>query len=190
MYDIRPLTPELTGDLAALFEQDGTTRGCWCMHWRLSARGWRESDPASRRAAFEAGLGQGPPPGLLAYRKGEPTGWVQVTPRSAVPRFNAARTARPEAGADLDQVWALSCFFIRKDARGGGLMTALARAACALAADHGAVAVEAAPIEPRRELMWGEGYTGIASALARAGFEEVERRTEIRPFMRWTSPSG
>ncbi|MEM1316346.1 MAG: GNAT family N-acetyltransferase, partial [Pseudomonadota bacterium] len=150
------------------------------------AQGWRETDKPGRRAMFEARIAEGPPPGVLAYRGDAAVGWAQCSPRAEVPRYNAARMAKPVPGADLEKTWALICFFIRKDARGEGLMTALAEAACRLAADHGAQAVEAAPLEPRRELQWGEGYVGVASALARAGFEVVERRSDLRPFMRWT----
>jgi len=114
-------------------------------------------------------------------------GWVQVTPRAEVPRFNRARSAKPSpADADLSVVWAISCFYMRRDARGRGLMTTLARAACGFAAGQGAQAVEAAPIAPRRRLLWGEGYVGLRSALERAGVVEVEKRTDLRSLMRWT----
>ena len=182
-----PLTPERLGDLEALFGGDSITRGCWCMYWRLAARDWKAADAAARRDGFRRRVAAGPPPGLLAYLDGEAAGWVQVSPRADVPRFNAARSARPSPlDADLDRVWAVSCFFLRKAARGRGLMTGLARAACTHAAGHGATAVEAAAIAPRKPLIWGDGYVGIASALARAGFVAVEQRTELRTLMRWT----
>jgi GNAT superfamily N-acetyltransferase len=186
-FAFHPLTPDRFDDLAALFENDGTTRGCWCMYWRIGSKGWKSGSAEARRAAFRERVETGPPPGLLAYRGVETVGWVQITPRADIPRFNNARTARPTPpDADLGRVWAISCFFMRKDVRGRGLMTALAREACSFAAAHGADAVEAAPIEPRRPLIWGEGYVGIASALERAGFGVVERRTDIRSLMRWT----
>ena len=185
-----PLTPDRFDDLAALFDSDGIARGCWCMHWRGSARDWKAGDAAARRQAFRDRVAAGPPPGILAYRDGAAVGWVQVSPRAEVPRFNAARSARPSPpDADLETVWAVSCFFLRKDVRGQGLMTALARAACGFAAGCGARAVDAAAIAPRRPLIWGDGYVGIVSALQRAGFVAIERRTELRILMRWT-PDG
>lgn len=187
--DIHPLAPARLADMQALFETDSIARNCWCMHWRMAAKDWKTVRPPERRAAFaervRTGDGADLPPGLLAYRDGAPIGWVQICPRAEVPRFNSARTAKPDPGADLGRVWALSCFFIAAPARGQGLMEALARAACAHAAAHGATAVEAAAIRPRRDLTWGEGFVGIASALARAGFETVEERGEVRSFMRW-----
>ena len=182
-----PLTPERLDDLEALFNSDGITRSCWCMHWRHSAKEWKSSSGQDRRLAFRACVETGPSPGILAYRGGEAVGWVQVTPRIDVPRFNKARSARPSpADADLGAVWAVSCFFLRKDVRGQGLMTTLAEAACAFAARCGARVVEAAPISPRRPLIWGDGFVGITSALQRAGFELVEKRTDLRSLMRWT----
>ena len=157
------------------------------MYWRLPRKGWQATGPEDRHAAFRARVEAGPPPGVLAYRDGQAVGWVQVTPRAELPRFNGPRTAsRPDhPDADLQAVWAVSCFFIHRSARGVGLMTQLARAACAFAAEHGAQAVEAGAIAPQTPLIWGEGYVGIATALARAGFVTVEQRTKLRVLMRW-----
>jgi len=182
----RPLVPERLDDLAALFAADGITRECWCMWWRVSAATWKAEDAASRRAAFAKRVAAGPAPGLVLYVDERPCGWVQITPRAEIPRFNRARTARPLADADLDATWAVSCFVVAKPARGRGLMTELARAACAYAADQGARAVEAAAVVPKRPLVWGEGFVGIVPALERAGFRSVEERSEIRRLMRWT----
>lgn len=184
-----PLTPEHFDDLEALFHSDAVTRGCFCMWWRQSAREWKQSSAGERRERFREVVGEGPP-GLLAYRDGRPLAWVQVTPRRAVPRFNGPRAASRPApdAADLDSVWALSCFFIHREGRGGGLMTPLAAAACNFAAERGATAVEAAPVAPKGRLIWGDGYIGIVSALERAGFRRVEQRTERRWLMRWTPP--
>jgi len=184
---VHPLTPDRFGDLEALFATGSEPRGCWCLYWRQTAKEWDACDAEGRHDAFRARVEAGPPPGLLAYRDGEAIGWVQVTPRADVPRFNRARSAKPSpADADLGTVWAVSCFYLRKDARGQGLMTTLARHACAFAARHGAQAVEAAPIAPHQPLIWGEGFVGLRSALERAGFAQVEQRTKLRSLMRWT----
>jgi GNAT superfamily N-acetyltransferase len=184
-----PLTPDLWPAFAALFESDGIPRGCWCMWWRESAKAQRERTPDGRRAAFRARVEAGPPPGVLALEGDRALGWAQVAPRAETPRFDAACTAKPVPGTDPARTWALTCFFVAREARGLGLMEALARAACAHAAGQGAAAVEAAPIEPHRPLIWGEGFVGLRAPLERAGFREVERRTPRRALMRWT-PDG
>jgi len=166
-----PLTADRFDDLARLFGSDRETANCWCMYWRVTPAAWRAGSAAGRREAFRARVEAGPPPGVVACRDGMPVGW----------------SARPNPrDADLDRTWIISCFFLRREVRGEGLMTTLAEAACRHAAEHGAVAVEAAPVAPRRPLVWGEGFVGIASALERAGFAIVERRTELRSLMRWT----
>ncbi len=183
---VEPLTADRFSDLEALFEGDANTRGCWCMWWRVRASDWQKNDRAELRASFKRRVEAGPPPGLLLYDGERAAGWVQVTPRADVPRFDRTRSARPPKNDAAAGVWLVSCFFLRKDVRGRGLMEALARAACAYAASQGAVAVDAAPIAPRRPLVWGEGYVGIRSTLERAGFVALEQRTELRALMRWT----
>lgn len=187
-WGFAPLTPDRFDDLARLFETDSITRSCWCMMWRHRSSDFAAMTAGDRRSAFAARVADGPPPGLLAYHGDATMGWVQVTPRDELARFNRSRVARPTEGTA--GVWAVSCFFVRKDARRTGLMTALAGAACAHAARAGARAVEAAALEPKRPMIWGEGFVGLASALSRAGFVPVERRSETRVLMRWTPSAG
>lgn len=185
MLALRPLSPETAADAAALFQADSVTRGCWCMFWRLPPKVRGAMSPDDRRAAFLALAREDPPAGLVAFDDRGPAGWVQITPRAAVARFQTAPTARPAADTPPG-TWALSCFFLRKDLRRIGLMAELARAACAHAAAQGAPAVEAAARRKEGSFLWGEGFTGLVPSLARAGFVEVETRTPLRVLMRWT----
>lgn len=188
MDEFHALTAERLDDLEALFDSDAITRDCSCMWWRQSAREWKAGTAAKRRRGFRKVVAGGPPPGILAYRDGRAVGWVQVTPRVDIPRFNGPRASgRPaDPATDLQTTWALSCFFLHHSARGAGLMVPLAEAACRYAAAHGARAVEAAALAPQGPLMWGDGFTGIVSALERAGFVAEEQRTKLRWLMRWT----
>ena len=183
--EFEPLTSDRADDLAQLFESDGVARNCGCMWWRLKTAAFERMDRPAQEAAFRGRIAEGPPPGLLAYDGEEPVGWVQVTPRAELPRFNRSRVARA-AEPEIEGVWAVSCFFVRKGHRRSGMMTELARAACDHAARNGARAVEAAALDPKRPMMWGEGYVGVLSALTRAGFAKVERRSDTRVLMRWS----
>ena len=184
--DIRPLTPERWKDAEALFESAPATRNCWCMWWRIAGNAWRDTTKASRKADFHQIAQSDLPPGLLAYDDDTPVGWVQITPRSTVPRFNAARTGKPHPGTGPDRTWVVTCFFTATSHRKRGLMTDLAREACTFAAANGAEAVEAAALAPKEPLQWSDGNVGLASALERAGFVALEKRTDLRVFMRWT----
>ncbi|MEZ5775307.1 MAG: GNAT family N-acetyltransferase [Hyphomicrobiaceae bacterium] len=189
-----PATAGRWRDLETLFGPErGANGGCWCQWWRIGRPEWNELGRDGRKARFEAEVGSGPAPGILAYRGEVAVGWCAVAPRSSTPRMQSSRIARPAApgddgvaAIDHDDVWAITCFFIAPAERKGGMMRALIKAAVAQARAGGARAVEAIPIDPRRELVWGEGFVGIASVFAIEGFVEIARRSPTRPLMRLT----
>jgi ribosomal protein S18 acetylase RimI-like enzyme len=186
---IVPATPERWRDLEQLFGPDrGANSGCWCMWWRLTREAWRQMPKAERKARLRKVVTKGPPVGLLAFRAEEPVGWVQVAPRSATPTFNTSAVAAPvDPQADLDQVWAISCFYIAAKGRRSGVAHALAAAAVQHAFAHGAVAVEACPKEAG-ERASGELFMGTPSVFRRLKFREVARRSPVRPLMRLDRP--
>ena len=144
-----PLTPELWPVFEPFFAAQSETNNCWCMWWRRPATEIAARNRDALREGFRKRVEAGPPPGLVALDGDAPVGWVQITPRADLARFNRGPVVRPASGADLDAVWAVSCFFTAKSHRRQGLMTNLARAACAHAAQNGATAVEAAALSGR-----------------------------------------
>ena len=186
---IVPVTPDRWRDLEQLFGPErGANSGCWCMWWRLTRTAWREKPKAERKAHFRKVVAQGPPVGLLAYRAGEPVGWVQVAPRRATPTFNTSPVAAPLGlQGDLDQIWAVTCFYIAAAGRRSGVANALAAAAVARAFACGAVAIEACPKEPEGRA-GGDLFMGTPSVFRRLGFREVARRAPARPLMRPERP--
>ena len=90
--EIEPLTPDRWEDAVVVF---GSGRGvcskCWCMYWRLPRQNFEQSLGETNRKLFRERVDTGPPPGLIAYRDGEPVGWVQVGPRADVPNWNGPR---------------------------------------------------------------------------------------------------
>ncbi|MEZ5925629.1 MAG: GNAT family N-acetyltransferase [Hyphomicrobiaceae bacterium] len=179
-----PLTPDRWDDLEQLFGPErGGNSGCWCLWWRIRKPEWDRLGKPGRKRQFRAVVAAGEVPGLLAYQGGRPVGWCAIAPRTATPRLNTSRVAAPTDPVTAGD-WAITCFYIASEHRQGGLMRSLIEAAVTHARRHGAKRVDACPIEPRRKLMWGEGFVGIASAFRRAGFVEVERRSETRILMR------
>jgi hypothetical protein len=78
---VLPLTPERFPDLAALFEEGGDPKWCWCAYFRFRGRDWTNSTAAENRAALKALTGRDLAPGLVAYRDGRAIGWVSLAPR-------------------------------------------------------------------------------------------------------------
>jgi GNAT superfamily N-acetyltransferase len=80
-------------------------------------------------------------------------------------------------------VWSISCFYIRKGYRRQGVTTTLIAAAVEAAAEAGAPAVEAYPLDA--DLTPSASSTGYATTFARAGFVTVARHVAARPIMRY-----
>jgi GNAT superfamily N-acetyltransferase len=81
-------------------------------------------------------------------------------------------------------MWAISCFFFRKSHRGTGLSHAMVAAAVDFAKKHGAVRVEACPMQEAQKSGSIGLYVGSAPVFEKAGFVEVARRIPNRPLMR------
>jgi GNAT superfamily N-acetyltransferase len=184
-FTVRPLTPSRWADVEDLFgPEKGANSGCWCMWPRLTASDYRIMGKEKRKKAFKSCIAAGPVPGLLLYEKGQAIGWVAVTRREDVIRFEKAKTSALEPDKDPRAHYAITCFYVRTGHRRRGLMTDLAKAAIAYAKKNKAAAIDVCPIETDRPLMWGEGFVGIVSVFRDLGFTEVARRSPRRPLMR------
>jgi GNAT superfamily N-acetyltransferase len=182
-----PLVPERWDDLVDLFGPErGACAGCWCMWPRMRGVDFRALGRTERRDRFRGIVERGPPPGLLCYDGAQAVGWVAISPRRAVHRFNIARNSAPLAGGDtdLDGTWAIVCFYVRRSHRGRSLTARLAKAAIAYARKGNARCVEVCVVEPTGQLTWGEAFVGVASVLRPLGFVEVARRSPKRPLLR------
>jgi GNAT superfamily N-acetyltransferase len=179
-------------DLAAIF---GTTDAghCQCQRFKVLGWIWRDSTLEERTEMLRAQTSCGDPAaaatsGLVAYAGDQPVGWVAVEPRTAYPKLRTSRvpwTGRQEDKDDQD-VWAVTCFVVRKDYRRRGLTYPLARATVDFARESGARALEAYPMitPPGREITWGEVHVGARQVFEDAGFREVSRPTVRRVVMR------
>jgi predicted GNAT family acetyltransferase len=184
-FTVRPLTPSRWPDVEDLFGPDkGANSGCWCMWPRLTASDFNAMGRDGRKKAFKSCVAAGPVPGLLLYEKGRAIGWVAVSPRENVIRFEKAKTSALEPGKNPSKHYAITCFYVRTGHRKRGLMSELAKAAIAYAKKKEAKAIDVCPIETDRPLMWGEGFVGIVSVFQELGFKEVARRSPRRPLMR------
>ena len=188
--DIVPLTAQRMPDLAVLFAR-GDPRTCWCAFYRMPGSSWNTSTPELNRAELERAVRrtarQRRAPGLIAYRDGEPVGWVSVGPREDYRRLERSPTLHP---VDERPVWSIVCFVVAAKARGRGVATALLDAAVEYARAHGATLVEGYPVDTSTgRISSSSVYKGTLSMFERAGFEVVatrraNRASPVRPIVR------
>jgi GNAT superfamily N-acetyltransferase len=176
--EIQPLTPERLPDLAALFDQGGDPKYCWCAWYRVRGMDFATATAAGNRrvleGAVEATRVEDREPGLVAYRDGVPVGWVSVGPRDDYARLQHSKVLGP---VDDKPVWSVVCFVVARAARGQGIARALLDAAVDYAREHGATLLEAYPVETDGERVpAADAFKGTLGMFERAGFEVVERR--------------
>ena len=181
--EIRPVTPDRWTDLEELFGERGACGGCWCMWWRLKRSDFEKQKGLGNKQSLKDIVASGEIPGLLAYAEGKPVAWCSVGPRETYPALERSRILKR---VDAKPVWSVVCFFVARTHRRKGLTVKLLRAAIEYAAGRGATIVEGYPVEPKKAKSPDVFvYTGLASAFRKAGFAEVIRRSETRPFMRY-----
>jgi GNAT superfamily N-acetyltransferase len=182
IVEIHPVTPDRWSDLVDLFERPGPrgawprTSACYCMFWRLPPTDYddgfrqRSLDNVSggpNKEAMEEIVKQGTMPGLLAFREGEPIGWVAVSPREALVRPDHVRTFDSADEHDDERVWSISCFYVHRSEWRNGVGSALLESAIARAAEHGATMIEGYPVKAGSI----DPYTGYDTMFAAKGFE-------------------
>jgi len=185
--DIRPLTADTWPDLAALFEEGGDPKWCWCQFYRVRGLDWSNSSADGNRERLATLTRDGPPPGLVGYQDRRAVGWVSVAPRPAYDRLTHAKLLAP---VDDKPVWSIVCFVVSRSARGRGVARALLDGAIAWAKREGATILEAYPSDVQgRKVPAANLYHGSLSMFEDAGFEVVARRqfnrtTPVRPIVR------
>jgi GNAT superfamily N-acetyltransferase len=177
--DIRPLTPARLPDLAALFEQGGDPKWCWCAYFRIRGFDFSKGGKTRHRRAMEAATHEAAredrAPGLVAYEGDEAVGWISIGPREDYERLAYSTVLQP---IDDKPVWSIVCFVVGRQSRGRGVANALLDAGIDYAREHGATMLEAYPVEvgQGKRIDSGSVYRGTVSMFERAGFKVVDRR--------------
>lgn len=178
--EIRPASPDRWRDLERLFGPKGAYWNCWCMYWRLRRRDFRAAAPDARKAALRAWVRSGAEPGLLAYRQGKPVAWCAVAPRDEYAAIAASPRLKPVG--ETASVWSITCYFVAKEHRRTGLMSALLDAAARHARRKGARMLEGYPVIAEA-LSGCAGYTGLVPAYRKAGFRVARRPSRAMRVM-------
>jgi len=179
----KPVTPDRWEDFEAVFGPRGGTGGCWCMYWRLRHSEYEAQKGDTNKQLMKGIIDSGHIPGIIAYAGDQPVGWCSVAPRDEFTRLDRSRILKP---VDDRPVWSIVCFFIPRKHRRKGVMKQMLTAAVDYAQSRGAKIIEGYPVEPKKDTTPDVfAWTGFAEAFREAGFEEVARRSETRPFMRY-----
>lgn len=186
--EILPATGDRFDDAeTALDSGDGP--GCQCQWWLLTSAEFREESRAQLTERFRAETRGESAPGLVAYVDGEPAGWVRVGPRVAQPRIARTRDVKTASVEpfDADDVWAVSCFVVRRQHRGTGLTRALLDAAVSYAREGGARVVEGYPLDPTvTKRSANQLFRGTVAVFQDAGFDIVSRPQPDRALVSLT----
>jgi GNAT superfamily N-acetyltransferase len=184
--EVRPCTPDRWPDVVAVFEGPGDPGRCWCQWFYRGGTADRASAGANRDALRRQVDER--PPGVLGYLDGTPSGWCAVAPRPTYTRLTRSRLLAGRPAEDLVDaaVWAVTCFVVRRSARGRGLAGPLLAGAVDLARRGGATVVEGYPVDlaERPRTTSAELYHGPLQVFLRAGFAEVARPQPGRPVVR------
>jgi GNAT superfamily N-acetyltransferase len=184
---VHEATPERWDAVVAVMAGPGDPGRCWCQWFFRGGQADRVHEEANR-AALEAQVRQGPPPGVVGYLDGEPVGWCAVAARPGYTRLTRSPLLRdrpPEELAD-PAVWSVTCFVVRRPARRRGLGSALLDGAVELARRSGAAVAEGYPVDldVHGGISAAALYHGPLSVFLRAGFTEVARPAPDRPLVR------
>jgi ribosomal protein S18 acetylase RimI-like enzyme len=186
MTRIEPATAVPWSDVEHAFTGGGDGATCWCQ-WFMVTR--KEFGACSRdelaemlRRELESADAS---PGLIAYVDDSPAAWVRVGPRPSQPALARSRVVKgSDEPQDAGDVWAITCFVVRREHRGRGLAKDLTAAAIEHAAAHGARVVEAYPVDTdQRTTSDNELFHGSVRLFGDAGFREVARPTGARAVM-------
>ena len=184
----RPANEATTEDVETVFAAGGA-RKCRCQGLKVAGWIWRDTTQEQRDAALleQTACGTpGPTSGLIGYVDGEPAGWVAVEPRENYPRIWNRQKAWMRADPDLEGVWSVTCFVVRKGFRREGLMYELAAATVEHGRNVGARVLEGYPTEPKpgKTVIWDEASVGLMQVFLDAGYEVVSSPTLRRRVVR------
>ena len=189
--DVQPLTGDRFTDVAALFEEGGDPKWCWCTYFRIRGQSWSNSTPKTNRTYLsklaERDQSDHPAPGLVGYLDGQAVGWISLGPREDYDRLAYSKLLAP---IDDRPVWSIVCFVVSRHHRRKGVAAALLQAGIAYARDRGARALEAYPVDTGgARISSVSAFHGTLSMFKDAGFKVVARRqwnesTPPRPIVR------
>jgi len=156
-------------DFETLFESKGSPSFCWCTVWRLSTK---ERKIVNKKEYMKGLVNSGIPIGILAYSNDKPIGWCSVAPRNTFLNLNGNQA--------IENVWSITCFFIKREYRQNGVQSFLLSQAIKYARDNMAQYVEAYPVQQNSPSYRFMGYMDL---FLKNGFIYIKKAGSRRNVM-------
>jgi|WetSurMetagenome_2_1015567.scaffolds.fasta_scaffold35747_4 GNAT superfamily N-acetyltransferase len=171
----REVNQDTWPDLEQLFESRGGPKYCWCIVWRVAPAERKQLNNSGRKADLKHRVDTAIPIGLVGYLDHEPVAWCSIAPRPTFLGLGGIEDSAEE------NVWSLTCFFVKRMLRRKGIIRQIISAAVAHATLKGATIVEAYPVDPESP---SYRFMGYVESFKAAGFEEVGRAGSRRHVLR------
>jgi GNAT superfamily N-acetyltransferase len=159
----REVDQEIWPDLEQLFESRGGPKYCWCMVWRATPKE-SKGNAQVHKAALKHRVDTAIPIGIVGYLIQEPVAWCSIAPRPTFRGLGGIEDSTEE------NVWSLTCFFVKRNLRRKGITRQLISAVVTHATLKGATIIEAYPVDPGSP---SYRFMGYVESFKAAGFEEV-----------------
>jgi GNAT superfamily N-acetyltransferase len=171
-YDVRALDATTWPDFDRLVDMhNGVWGGCWCMGFHAEGVG-RHKTAAQNRAQKEARVREGRAHAALVFDGPQCVGWCQFGPTDELPRIKRRRDYLQGLGELPD--WRITCFFVDKERRRGGVAAAALDGALQEIARLGGGTVESYPEDSAgRSVSSSFLHNGPVSLFERHGFERT-----------------
>ncbi|WP_353720557.1 GNAT family N-acetyltransferase [Dyadobacter sp. 676] len=170
-YHFKPVDLKTWPDLERLFEEKGGPKYCWCMAWREIDTALR-NDSNAKKNALKSQVGHQIPVGLIGYHGDEPVAWCSVGPRESFRNLGG--------DPSLENVWSITCFFVRRDHRKQRLTEQMIVEAMHYAKTQGARHLEAYPVDSDSP---SYRFMGFRPLFEKMGFEYRQKAGSRRYVM-------
>jgi GNAT superfamily N-acetyltransferase len=169
---IKPVDRNNWGDFESLFESKGGPGYCWCMAWRMTKDELKQNNSACRKEFIKQRVFSDIPIGIMGYAENEAVAWCSIAPRATHQRLGGDETR--------ENVWSITCFYIKKEYRKLGFTKLLIRNAKDYAKESGAEYIEAYPVEASSP---SYRFMGFVKTFEEAGFEYIKMAGTRRHVM-------
>ena len=173
-FTSEPLSPTTWPAFARLVEKhNGIFGGCWCISFHLEP-GENRRWAGRYRELKEMRVREGRAHAALVFDGPEAVGWCQFGPAAELPNIRSRKEY--EKGLRQFPDWRITCFFVDRERRGGGIASRALREALRCIAQAGGGAVEAYPEDYTGERTSNSFLcSGTLGMFEKAGFKKTRK---------------